>query len=219
MQFDAVFFDLDGTLVNSLFDLTDAINVTMEHFGFPKRTTEEVMTFVGDGILKTIIRSVPAEKVESVDFKKAEEVFTNFYSKHYADNTVAYNGIIELVKDIKSKGTKIAVVTNKEQKMAEKVVEKVFGKVFDCVLGMSKGIPPKPDPTGVLLVAEKLCVQPEKIAFVGDTGIDIATGINAGAFPIGVLWGYREQSEMEKLGVKNFAKDSKELSRIILGGY
>lgn len=219
MQFEAVFFDLDGTLANSLFDLTDGINITMKHFGFPSRTTEEVMSFVGDGILKTILRSIPAEKLESVDLKKAEEVFLNYYSKHYADKTIAYNGMVDLVKHIKSKGIKIAVVTNKEQKMAEKVVEKVYGNIFDCVLGMSEGIPPKPDPTGVLLVAKKLGVQPQKTAFVGDTGIDIATGINAGTFPIGVLWGYRKQSEMEELGVKTFAKNSKELSQIILGGY
>ena len=102
MQFEAVFFDLDGTLVNSLFDLTDGVNITMKHLGFPSRTTEEVMSFVGDGILKTIMRSVPKEKAESVDFKKAEEVFLNYYSKHFADKTIAYNGMVDLVNNIKS---------------------------------------------------------------------------------------------------------------------
>ena len=104
MQFEAVFFDLDGTLVNSLFDLTDGVNITMKHLGFPSRTTEEVMSFVGDGILKTIMRSVPKEKAESVDFKKAEDVNTNTQLYKQAGNSIVVNILEGIIKQLIEEG-------------------------------------------------------------------------------------------------------------------
>ena len=101
--------------------------------------------------------------------------------------------------------------------MAEKVVEKLFGNSFDYILGLREGIPAKPDPTGIFMAMKELNVKPEECAFVGDTGMDVAGGVNAGAYPIGVLWGFREKEELIKFGAKEFATNADELLKLIIG--
>lgn len=216
-MFNAVFFDLDGTLVNSLFDLANAVNQVLSDYGYPTHEVNAYKYFVGDGIPKMIERALPADNATPEKIAEVKEKFMAYYSKHYIDYTVPYDGIVQLVTDLKAKGIKLAVVTNKAQIMAEKIVSELFGDLFDCVLGMREGVPAKPDPTGIFMVMDELSVKPNECAFVGDTGMDVAAGVNAGAFPIGVLWGFREKDELIKFGAKAFAANSKELSEIIMG--
>jgi phosphoglycolate phosphatase len=215
MRYKAVLFDLDGTLANSLFDLADSVNHVLSAHGFPVHPTESYKYFAGDGIAKMIRRAMPQNEGEKTH-KILQDEFMEYYSKHYVDKTVAYNGVNELVSRLKEKGIKVAVVTNKAQEAAEKVVEKLFGNVFDIVMGLRPGIPAKPDPTSVFMVMEELCVKPEECAFVGDTSMDIAVGVNSGAYPIGVLWGFRELEELKEAGAKAFVKNAKELENILL---
>ena len=217
MNFEAVFFDLDGTLANSLEDLAISVNYVLTQKGYPTHKTECFKLFAGDGILKMIERATPSEYASSENVLELKNNFMDYYSVHYADNTVAYDGLVELVQLLKQKGMKLAVVTNKAQEMAEKVVKKLFGNSFDYILGLREGIPAKPDPTGIFMAMDELDVKPEKCAFVGDTGIDVAGGVNAGAYPIGVLWGFREREELVKFGAKEFALNAKELQKILLG--
>lgn len=217
-MFKAAFFDLDGTLVNSLYDLAASTNHVIAKYGFNKREVDEFKYFVGDGIPKMLQRAI-GEEIEAETFEKIKNEFLQYYAEHCADETCAYEGIVGLLMFLKSKGVKLAVVTNKAQEMAEKVVDEVFGFVlkFDYILGMQPGIPAKPDPTGVLMAMDKLGVKPNECVFVGDTGMDVAAGVNSGAYAVGVLWGYREKDELEKSGAVAFAKEPKEIANIVMG--
>ena len=216
MKFDAVFFDLDGTLVNSLLDLANSVNYILCNEGYQTHPVDAYKYFAGDGIAKMIERALPDEHRTKENIARLKERFLEYYSDHYADNTVAYPRLNEAVSLLKEKGIKLAVVTNKAQNMAEKVVKKVYGNIFDYILGLRDDIPPKPDPTGILMAMNELDVVPSKCAFVGDTGMDVAGGINAGACPIGVLWGFREKDELVKFGAKRFVSNADELISIIL---
>lgn len=216
MKFKAVLFDLDGTLVNSLKDLSISTNYVLEKYGFEARPEENFKYYAGDGMAKMITRAMPEEKVEDM-LQTLLADFLEHYAIHYADNTAPYDGIVELVKRLKESGLKVAVVTNKAQEAAESVITKIFGDIFDYVMGLRPNIPAKPDPTAVFMVMEELGVKPEECAFVGDTSMDIAAGVNAGAFPVGVLWGFREREELESAGAKAFANTADELGNILLG--
>lgn len=217
MKFKAVFFDLDGTLVNSLEDLAASTNYVLSRHGYPTHNVESFKYFAGDGIAKMLERAMPPEKVTPEALEKVKSDFMAYYAHHYADNTSAYDGLKDLVACFKKSGLKLAVVTNKAQEMAEKVVTKVYGNSFDYILGMREGIPAKPDPTGVLLAMKELKVAPSECAFVGDTGMDVAAGVNSKAYPIGVLWGFRDKKELAEFGAKEFAENADQLKSIVLG--
>ncbi|MBR5472937.1 MAG: HAD family hydrolase [Clostridia bacterium] len=211
----AVLFDLDGTLVNSLFDLADGVNYAIASKGYPTHDTEKFKYFVGDGIPKMIERALPPEHRTAKEINQVKNLFLSYYAIHYADKTCAYTGIPELVNDLKSNGFKIAVVTNKAQDMADKVVNSVYGNIFDLVIGMRDGILPKPDPTLALMTMKHLNVKPTECIFVGDSGMDVATAVNSGAVPVGVLWGFRKQDELLKNGAKYIISKPQELLDII----
>ena len=211
----AVLFDLDGTLVNSLCDLAFAVNEGLKKYGFPERETSEFERFVGNGISKTIERALPHGFKTDENLKKVKEVFSCVYKQHFDDKTYAYNGVPQAVKDLKSKGFKLAVVTNKSQKMAELVVTKFYGDSFDCIIGKRDGIPSKPDPQSALTAINELGVKPFECVFVGDSEVDIMTGLNSGAVPIGVLWGFRKREELEAKGAKYIINTPKEIENVI----
>ena len=211
----AVLFDLDGTLVNSLVDLANCVNHSLEAKGFATHNTEEFKYFVGDGIPKMIERALPKEYRNEKLVNEVKDIFLPYYAIHYADNTIAYDGMIELVSALKSQGIITAVVTNKEQNMANKVVTKLYGNVFDLVFGKRDGIPAKPDPTAALMTMEKLGVKPCECVFVGDSGVDVATAVNSGAVPVGVLWGFRKEDELIANGAKHVISKPQELLKII----
>ena len=215
MKFKAVLFDLDGTLANSLYDLADSVNYTLAKNGFPIHETDAYKYFVGNGIPTMLRRAMPQNEGDEVHEKLVKE-FLEYYSIHSLDKTAPYEGIKELVYDLKSAGIKVAVVTNKAQEAAETVVKKLFGDVFDCVMGLSPGVPAKPDPTSALMVMEKLGVEPKDCAFIGDTSVDITVGVKSGAFTVGVLYGFRKKEELEAAGAKIFAKNADELREILI---
>lgn len=217
MKFNAVFFDLDGTLVNSLEDLAVSTNYVLTKMGYPTHKTECFKYFAGDGSAKMLERAMPKEEVTPERVMKLNKMFLEHYSEHFIDNTVAYDGLNVLISNLKEKEIKLAVVTNKAQHAAELVVHKLYGDAFDYILGLREGIPAKPDPTGVFMAMKELQVEPSECVFVGDTAMDIAVGVNAGIFPIGVLWGFRKEDELLKAGAKAIVSDSKQLEKIILG--
>lgn len=211
----AVLFDLDGTLVNSLRDLASGVNYALASKGYPTHDTEAFKYFVGDGIPKMIERAMPPEHRTAKEIDEVKNVFLSYYAIHYADKTHAYNGMPELINNLKSSGFKIAVVTNKAQDMANKVVTCAYGDIFDLVIGMRDGILPKPDPTSALMAMNQLGVTPEECIFIGDSGMDVATAVNSGAVPVGVLWGFRKEDELLKSGAKYIISKPQELLDII----
>ena len=216
MKFDAVFFDLDGTLVNSLDDLANSVNYVLSQKGFPNHSTDAFKYFAGDGIAKMIERALPPDNRYDEAISELKGLFMERYKNHCVEYTVPYDGLVSLVSCLKEKGIKIAVVTNKAQEMAEKIVYALYGDVFDCILGLRDGVPPKPDPTGIFMALKQLKVTPEKCAFVGDSGMDIAGSVNSGTYPIGVLWGFREKEELTKFGARELVSNADELMEILL---
>lgn len=211
----AVLFDLDGTIANSIKDLANATNIALMKYGFPTRRTEEFRYFVGDGIPKMLERALPEGEATEEAVEKLLAVFKPFYAVHYADNTLPYEGVTELISSLKADGFKIAVVTNKAQDMADIVVNKLYGNVFDMVFGKREGIPAKPDPTAALMTMESLGVTPQECVFIGDSGVDIAAAVNSSAFPVGVLWGFRDREELIQNGARYIIEKPVELLELI----
>ncbi|MBO4468588.1 MAG: HAD family hydrolase [Clostridia bacterium] len=210
----AVLFDLDGTLVNSLKDLADSVNFTLRQFGFAEHETEKYKMFVGDGIPKMLERALPPDCDVNV-FNKVKNVFFERYSVHFADTTVPYDGMPELITALKERGIKIAVVTNKAQNMADKVVKNAYGDVFDVISGKREGVPGKPDPTTTLMVMDELGVKPSECVFLGDSKNDVLAGFNSGAYPVGELWGFRDENELLSNNAKFIIKTPCELLKVI----
>ena len=211
----AVLFDLDGTLADSLIDLADGVNRAISQKGFPTHEVEAFKYFVGDGIPKMIERALPEEHRNANMVNEIKDIFLPYYAVHYADNTYAYAGMPQLVNTLKNQGFIVAVVTNKEQDMANEVVTSLYGDVFDLIFGKRDGIPAKPDPTAALMAMEELGVKPHECVFIGDSGMDVATAVNSGAVPVGELWGFRKEDELLANGAKYIISKPEELLEII----
>lgn len=211
----AVLFDLDGTLADSLEDLAAATNYAIGEFGFPAREVECYKYFAGDGMPKMIERALPSSAADADTVRRIMPVFLNYYGAHFCDNTKPYPGMIALIDRLKLQNIAVAVVTNKNEEMAKRVVNNLYGDRFDLIIGKREGIPAKPDPTAALLAMRELSVKPGECVFVGDSKMDVKTGVNSGAYPVGVLWGFREKRELIEGGAKDIIEKPEELLEII----
>lgn len=199
MKFDAVVFDLDGTLTDTLEDLKNSVNYAMCEFGFPERTLEEVRAFVGNGVKRLVYLSVP-ENTEKAVADKCLAVFKEHYKNNSLVKTKPYDGIIPMLEELKKQGVKIAVVTNKMHEAAEDIVRIFFGGLVDITVGQTDGIAQKPRPDAVYLALGKLGVSKEKAVYVGDSEVDCITAKNADIPCIGVTWGFRDKSVLAENG-------------------
>ena len=211
----AIVFDLDGTLLNTLEDLADSTNYALGACGFPARTLEEVRRFVGNGIRKLIERAVPKTATEP----KITECF-NIFCEHYKQNmenkTAEYDGISEMLSTLYAAGYKMAIVTNKADFAAQVLCGNLFGKYIKTVVGSVDNRPNKPAPDGVYYALQQMGVSKDEAVFVGDSEVDILTAQNAEIDAIGVLWGFRNLEDLEKVGVKTTVKTTKELEKMLL---
>ena len=215
LKFKGVIFDLDGTLANTLSDLANAVNYGLLKLGVEIPKLEEYKMFVGDGTDKMIERALKQNAtLENIAFVK--KYYLEHYNEHFVDTTYAYNGMPELVEKLIKNGVTVAVVTNKVDSMAATVVEKLYGKCFNLVWGQRDGVPAKPDPTLTLMALKELNLKPNECAFVGDSSNDVLTGVNAGLYPVGVLWGFRSKEELLSNGAKALASTAEELKNILL---
>ena len=151
--------------------------------GFPGHTVGEYKYFVGDGIPKLIERALPENRRDKETKDACLKLFMADYRVHYHDKTNAYDGVREMLSELKSGGLKLAVISNKAQEMAEKVASTLFGDIFDLVAGKREGYKTKPDPALTLFVMDSLGVSPSECALAGDSGMDMAAAVNAGALP------------------------------------
>lgn len=216
MRYDAVFFDLDGTLLNTLEDLSSAVNSVLEKRGFPTRTKEEIRSFIGDGFGMLIRRACPPY-AEEKDLETAYDDFSEYYSAHIADTTRPYEGITELVKRLSEEGIKMAVVSNKRDAAVKYLVDRFFGGYIEIALGERGGDTRKPSPVLCFEAAEKAGVLCEKTLYIGDSPSDITTARNAGMIPVAVTWGFRTKEELLKGGQVLVAENAKQLEEIIFG--
>lgn len=190
----AVIFDLDGTLLNTLDDLADSTNYALSRFGYPTRTIEEVRQFVGNGVAKLIERAIPEGK-NNPNFEKCLAIFKENYAQNMYNKTAPYNGIIEMLSNLKSKGIKIAVVSNKFDLAVKELCKKYFEGFIDFAAGENEaqGIKKKPAPDTVISVLNKFNFAPEDAVYVGDSDVDIMTAKNSKMSCISVTWGFRDE--------------------------
>lgn len=190
----AVIFDLDGTLLNTLDDLADSTNYALSKFGYPTRTIEEVRQFVGNGVAKLIERAIPEGK-NNPNFEKCLAIFKENYAQNMYNKTAPYNGIIEMLSNLKSKGIKIAVVSNKFDLAVKELCKKYFEEFIDFAAGENEaqGIRKKPAPDTVISVLNEFNFASEDAVYVGDSDVDIMTAKNSKMPCISVTWGFRDE--------------------------
>ena len=160
-------------------------------------------------------RAMPEEHKNDGSVELIIDDYMAHYSVHSMDTTAPYDGIRELIDEIKARGYKMAVVTNKPDAVAKQLIEDMFPGKFDAVIGQLDGMPVKPDPAMPLLAMKELGVTADECVFVGDSGVDIETGKNSGAYPIGVLWGFRGREELLECGAKELIEKPSELLDIL----
>jgi len=195
MMFKNYIFDLDGTLLDTLVDITNAINYAMEKMGYPIHTKDEVRGYIGDGKKVMIMRAVPKNADEEA-MEKVNQLYTEYYRAHLSDFTMPYDGIIDVLDELKSRGCTLAVVSNKTDINAKNVVKTFFGDRFDMVVGKMDCFPTKPAPDSVFYAMETLGIDKESTVYVGDSDVDVMTAHNAGLPCISVTWGNCDRSEL-----------------------
>lgn len=196
----AVIFDLDGTLSDSILSIAYCANRALEKFGLMPFETDRYKYFVGDGAAELIRRALQNQPKERMDlFEEVMAEYTKLFAVDCMYEVKPYDGILELLTELKARGIKIAVLSNKPHLNTCKVIHDLFGDhMFDMVQGQSAEIQKKPSPDGVFLLSEKLGIPVSEILYVGDTNTDMQTGKSAGAFTAGVLWGFRDRAELEE---------------------
>lgn len=203
MNKTVVIFDLDGTLLNTIEDLTDSTNFMLSNFDYPPKTIEQVRQYVGNGVPKLIERAIP-NGINNPNFDKCLSAFKEYYSKNMYNKTSPYNGIISMLKRIKSLNIRTAVVSNKFDNAVKDLCKKYFEGLIDYSAGENeqKGIRKKPSPDGVLKVISNFNINSNQAIYVGDSEVDIQTAQNAKIEFIGVLWGFKNKEFLIDNGAK-----------------
>ncbi|MDD2972589.1 MAG: HAD-IA family hydrolase [Lachnospiraceae bacterium] len=216
MKYKLVIFDMDGTILDTLEDLTDSTNYALEKNQYGKRTIEEVRSFVGNGIGKLIERAVPSG-TDAAHTRKVLADFTEYYGVHCADKTRAYDGIESLVHRLREAGYLTAVVSNKADFAVQDLSKQYFPGLFDYVVGERKGISRKPAKDTVYAVLEQLQVDRAAAIYVGDSEVDIQTARNAGMDMIAVTWGFRDREFLREQGAVIIANEPQNIFTILEG--
>lgn len=216
MKYNTVIFDLDGTLLDTLEDLTDSVNYALSTMNYPTRDISEVKTFVGNGVRKLIERAVPTgTSLEDID--KTFDYFLEYYHIHNQDKTKPYPGVIELMRVLKSKGIKMAIVSNKVHDAVLILREKFFSDVVEVAIGDMPDMERKPAPDSCYKALELLGSSKEDACYVGDSEVDLATARNARLDCISVLWGFRDKELLQEQGASVFAATPDEVLKEVLG--
>ncbi len=216
VRFDAVLFDLDGTLLDTLDDIADASNAVLVRHGFPAHPVSSYRYFVGEGARSLIVRTLPESARGDETVRRLYEEFRAEYAKNWNAKTRPYRGVPELLDALVERGVKIAVLSNKPDDFTQRCVGELLGAwAFDAVLGLHDGVPAKPDPTGAIGLARTLRVSPARILYVGDSSIDMETALAAGMYPVGALWGFRPREELESSGARAVIDKPQELLALL----
>lgn len=216
--YKAVIFDLDGTLLDSLEDLADSVNEMLALKGYEKRSLEEIRKFVGNGMAKLVMRSLP-QNVSEQEYKECYEFFRASYNKNMKNKTRPYKGIINCLETLKKADIKAVVISNKNDDAVKQLCKDFFGDLIVDAYGVKDGVLPKPDPQTVLNAISDLSLTKDECIFVGDSDTDILTAKNAGLVSAGVLWGFRDRNVLEKSGADYIIAQPQELMQLILLKY
>jgi phosphoglycolate phosphatase len=215
IEFQAILFDLDGTLLDTLTDIACAANAGLKELGFPAHPVESYRHFVGDGAGCLALRILPEGHQDDETVERCREIIRDEYAKCWADNTKPYPGVPELLVELQARGVPMAVLSNKPNESTQTVVKGYFPDChFQVVRGALPSVPIKPDPAGALLIAEELDVPPGRVVYLGDTDTDMRTAVAAGMFPAGALWGFRTAEELTANGAEILLKKPREVLKL-----
>lgn len=210
-------FDLDGTLLNTLDDLAAACNYALrECGGFPEHAVEKYRYFVGDGPINLLTRALPEHARNADNISKMRALFSEYYAEHSADLTGPYDGITDMLRALKDAGVQVAVLSNKPHENVGILCDVYFKDLISMPVGFRDGVEPKPNPELGLTIMEQLGLSAKETVYVGDSGVDMRTGKNLGAYTIGVSWGYRTKDELESDGADVIIDEVDELVKIIV---
>lgn len=202
MEKQAVLFDLDGTLLDTLEDLAACLNAVLEQFGLPPHPLEAHKYMIGDGLRTYVVRALPEDRRnDEALIERVIQADRELYGANWAAKTHLYDGVPELLSTLADRGLKLAVLSNKPDGFTRLMVSHFMGDVpFQQVRGARDGTPLKPDPAAAVEIADALGAAPENFLYVGDTSTDMRTAVGAGMFAVGALWGFRTRDELEASG-------------------
>lgn len=199
MMRSAVIFDLDGTLLDTIEDITAALNRVLVRRRQPACSIAACKKLVGEG-METLIRRALPEGSGDADVEAFVREFRTEYAELWRNNSRPYPGVPELLSELESRKVRTAVLSNKSHPFTEAMVRELLPFSFAVVRGALPDVPRKPDPTAALLIAEEMALAPGAFVFLGDTGVDMRTAVAAGMFPAGALWGFRDAVELREAG-------------------
>lgn len=218
-MYKACVFDLDGTLLDTVESIAYIANQVLAHYGLPSQPVKAFNYYAGDGVDALMERCIRAAGGEMNILKEAIARYRELFAKNPLYHVTVYDGMKETLRELKQRGIKLGVCTNKPHLAAQKVVHQFYGDMFDVIQGQVAEIPRKPAPDSALLIAERFGVKPEECMYVGDTNTDMKTGNAAGMFTIGVLWGFRDRKELEEHNAHTIISHPAELLDIQKGEY
>ena len=216
-MYRTVIFNLDGTLLKSIGDLAAAANYVCRKNRWPEHTEEEIMGMVGHGIPNLVRQFSPADARSTLMVLNTTSQFNQYYGCHNMELTRPYEGMAELLQQLKAAGAQLAVCSNKADNFSRAIVEHYYPGVFDLVRGNLNGMPVKPDPTVVREIMRDLDASYLSAMMVGDSSVDIQTGHNAGIKACGVTWGFRSRENLVEAAADAIADTPAELGKLLLG--
>ena len=215
-RYDAIVFDLDGTLLDTLEELGAITNTVLEGHGFPAHPLASYRYFVGEGAETLIVNALGDHGSDKGLVRRCLGQFLHIYRSTCGDRSRLYPGILDLLDKLVRKNIKLTVLSNKPHELTLKNIELFLPDVpFDLVFGQREGVPKKPDPAGALDIAERLGIVPSRFLYLGDTSIDMRTAVAAGMVPVGVLWGFRDKEELVSNGAKHLIEKPGDLLGIV----
>ncbi len=216
-MYKACIFDLDGTLTDTLESLAFSVNETMKEIGMPQITEDQCRQFVGNGAKVLIEKTLRAAGDENLNrFEEAFEVYGRIFDDNCTYKVKPYDGIPEMLHQMKERGMKLGVLSNKPDRQAVHVVSEIFGTdTFDIVQGQKEGVPRKPDPAAALSIAGQFGISPKEAIYIGDSEVDAATGKAAGMDTILVSWGFRPKEELREAAPEWIVDRAEEIMAII----
>lgn len=213
-RFETVIFDLDGTLLDTLEDLTDAVNHALGAYKMPLRTIEEIRKFVGNGVRNLMIQAVPNGE-KNPAFEEIFTLFKEYYGEHCNDKTGPYKGVLDLMKELKKQGYVMGIVSNKIDSAVKELNRMYFADYIQVAIGEKEGVQRKPAPDTVFAALKEIGREKETAIYIGDSEVDLATAKNAGIPCVSVLWGFRDKEFLEKCGADMFAETPKDVLRFL----
>lgn len=216
MQYRAVLFDLDGTLLDTLADLGESMNEALSEIGLPGHPLDRYRRFVGDGVAMLAERALPAARRDARTIDACVAAMRRIYGARWDRETRPYPGVEDLIATLRARGIPLAVLSNKPDDLTRVVVERFFpAGTFDAVAGARAGVERKPDPAAATAIASRLGVGPAQVLYIGDTNTDMQTAVRAGMHAVGALWGFRDADELTSAGARDLIAAPAEVLRLL----